>query len=292
MTSKTEKLASIAQWDALQARYPLASPFELVRQSAVLLIANLVTVRLVLNGQMQPWELVALVAVEAVALTGIAWLQTRFVPAEARMDKPKPLRERLSVALFGLAWLGFVYAIILGAFLRDLEPLLAAARDPWTTLRTSALRWPLAISLGGALLDAVADWRHWRERGGYFLSTPGFNAAARWLTLFLGGIPFIVPIATVAWAIVTLAKRFDTRGRAGAAGRGLPIAQLLLLPALALGVFGLMGWLIQAGVLGWAIGYTSAKLVSEALILFLPLIAVKASAEERAALDGPSRRSS
>lgn len=288
MTSRAKKLESIAQWAAIESRYPLSSPLDLVRQFAVLALGNLVTARLVVRGELRPWELVFLVALEALVLSLIAAIQVRFVPASARLEKPQPLAQRIPVLLFGLVWLGFVYGIILGAYVGDLKPLLAAARDPWTALRTSPVRWPFAIALLGAFADAIADWRHWRARGGPFLSTPGFNAGARWLTLFLGGIPFFVPIAGIGWAIATMVQRLERRKSGAAGSMGL---QALLIPLLALGVFGTMGWLIHAGVLGWAIGYCSAKVASEALILFLPLIANRAGREERAALDGQSSAS-
>ena len=41
-----------------------------------------------------------------------------------------------------------------------------------------------------------------------------------------------------------------------------------------------LGWLLEAGVSGWAVGYCSAKLASESFLVFLPLIANKARAEE------------
>ena len=45
-----------------------------------------------------------------------------------------------------------------------------------------------------------------------------------------------------------------------------------------------MGLLIKGGTSGWAIGYCSAKLASEAFIAFMPVIASKARTEEAAAL--------
>ncbi len=269
------KQRSIAEWDALLARYPLGSPLELARQLGVVAIANLLVVRMVVKGDLQPWELVFLVGLEAVILTVIAWLQTRMVPRSALMDQPRPLRERLATLLFGLFWLGCVYAIILGAFLHQSDALLAALRSPWATLQSSALRWPLAVTVFGALIDAVADWRHWRERGGWFLSTPGFNGMARWLTLLLGGIPFFVPMAAILFAIVGLSQRLKATRRVS--------GQILAVPALCFAVFGVMAWMLSAGVLGWAIGYCSAKLVADSFILFLPLIAKRARAEEAAA---------
>ncbi len=147
VAGKAEKLASIAQWDALLARYPPGSPWDLLWQLIVVLGANGVTLQLLISGRMRPFALVALVALEAVALSTIAWAQVRGVPAAALMDKPQPLRERLGVLAFGLFWLGFVYAIILGAFLDSGDELVAAARAPLATLRKSGLAWPLLITL-------------------------------------------------------------------------------------------------------------------------------------------------
>jgi hypothetical protein len=283
MTDQAEKRASIAQWEALLARYPPGSPLEQLWQLGVVLAANGTTLHLLVTRRMRPWELVALVALEAAVLTSIAWVQTRGLPESALMDKPQPLRQRLGVLAFGLFWLGCVYAIVLGVWLDTGALIALAVRQPLAALRRSGLYWPLAITLGGAVADAVRDRLHWRERGGYFLSTPGFNAGARWLTLFLGGIPFLVPIAAVGWGLVTLVERLAGRRRGKAPPSG---AAIVLMPLLGVGIFGVMGWLLSAGVSGWAVGYCSAKLVSELLIACLPLIASKARAEETAALRG------
>lgn len=264
---------SIALWDAMLARYPLGSPLELGRQVAVVAIANLLVVRMVVGGRLQPWELVFLVGLEALLLSAITWVQSRTVPRSALMEQPRPLMERLGTLLFGLFWLVFVYALILGAFLHQSDALLEALRSPWSTLQHSAIRWPLAVTVFGALIDAVADWRHWRSRGGYFLSTPGFNGVARWLTLFLGGIPFLVPMAAVLFAVVGLTERLKKTPRLS--------SQILAVPALCLAVFGTMIWMLRSGVLGWATGYCSAKLVADSFILFLPLIHPGAHRGER-----------
>lgn len=282
--SRKEKLASIAQWDAVKERYPIASRWELLRSGAAVVTANLVTLRLLLRGELQPWELVLLVAIEAVVFIAIAWIQGRFVPASARMDQEMPLRERLVTLAFGLFWLAAVYGLILGLFLKDLPPLLAALRDPLRFLATSSIRWPLAISLAGAVVDAVADQRFWRKRGGYFLSTPGFAAGARLLTLFLGGIPFFIPLAIGGWLISLVIQRVQKIVVAPRTGPAKLFA-FVVVPGMMIGLFYLMGYLIRGGLLGWAIGYISAKMASEALILSMPLIATKASAEERAALE-------
>jgi hypothetical protein len=280
MSKRKSKAASIAEWDALLARYPLATPWEMVRQLLSVAGSNAVVLYLVATGRMRPFHLVALVALEAVLLTSIAWVQSRMVPRSALLDQPQPLRARLGTLAFGLVWLGFVYAIILGAMLDAGGEVIAAFRNPLATLRQDALLWPLALTTTFALADAVRDWMHWRSAGGYFLSTPGFNSVARWLTLFLGGIPFFVPLAFGVFSIATLVDRLSKRKRGGAAAAAGSRFAPILAPALIAGVFAVIGWLLNAGVSGWAVGYCSAKLASESFLVFLPLIASKARAEE------------
>jgi hypothetical protein len=43
-----------------------------------------------------------------------------------------------------------------------------------------------------------------------------------------------------------------------------------------------MLWLLNTGVFGWAVGFCSAKVVSEVCIVCMPLIASKVRAEEAA----------
>ncbi len=284
--SKRRKLASIAYWDALRRRYPVASYWELGRQGCGVLAANLLAARALVRGEMRPWELVVLVAFEAIAYTFVAWIQLLFVPPEARpeAEEKKPsLLARLPAMAFGLFWLVCVYGLIFGFLLRDFAPFLAAVREPLAYLGRSAIRWPLAVAVGGLLLDAIADRQFWRQHGGTFVSTPGFTAMARWLTLILGGIPFFVPFAAGGWVVAQVAKaierRFPTAERSGTLA-----AAVLVLPLLGIGLLMLVGWLMQAGELGWTIGYCSAKFLSEMLILGVPLIAERASREERAAL--------
>lgn len=287
--SKRRKLESIAFWDALRARYPVASRWELVRQGSGVLVANVLAARALARGEMRPWELVVLVALEALAYSLVSWVQLRFVPEAARPpaeESKVTLGSRLGTLAFGIFWLVAVYGLIFAFLLRELAPLLAAVRAPLVYLGHSAIRWPLAVALGGVLVDAAADWRFWRQHGGTFVSTPGFTAMARWLTLILGGIPFFVPFAAGGWVVGQVAQRIERRFLAGPAERQLPAA-VLVVPVLAVGLFFLVGWLIRAGELGWTIGYCSAKFVSELAILAVPLLAAQASREERAALGSP-----
>ena len=123
------------------------------------------------------------------------------------------------------------------------------------------------------------------------------HAGARWLTLFLGGIPFFIPIVVLFFGAVTLIKKIGERfSSAAATGRSQRMRALL--PGLGLGagllvIFGVSRlvsamedlWLSTAD--WWAIGYCSAKLVSEGFIAFMPLIASRARAEEAAELGEP-----
>ncbi|MEO8274875.1 MAG: hypothetical protein ABI639_01570 [Thermoanaerobaculia bacterium] len=306
--SKSAKLASIAQWDAMLARYPPGEVLDLVSQAIFVLCSNAIVLHLVWTGKVRPIDLVLLVTLEAILLTTISWVQMRFVPESALMEKPKPFRQRLGVLLFGLVWLGGVYGIIFGGFLGAGPQVLEVFRNPWETLRSTGLIWPLAISALGAAVDSVRDWMFWRSRGGFFLSTPGFYAMARWLTLFLGGIPFFVPFAALAGGAVTLFKRLSDRlsprvvkDLAVPAGAGRAqrfrisygsrwIGAILVLGALLAfsSVFRVVGWLMSQGVTGWAIGYCSAKFLSEGFITFLPFIASRARQEEAAGLAGKS----
>lgn len=297
-TARIAKRKSIAQWDAMLARYPVGAPLELLSQAVGVVAANAFVLHLLWTQQMRPFELVFLVAVEAVLLTAITRVQQLFVPAEALPEKPRPLGEQLGTALFGLVWLGAVYGIFLGALLGSGPQIVAAAQAPWATLRASGLVWPLAIALAGAAIDSARDWMYWRERGGIFLSTPGLYAGARWLTLFLGGIPFFIPIAALFFGVVTLVKRVGERTEAAArSARSRTLRSILgwLVPAIGLlaisGITALVHALENSSLTtaqGWAIGYCSAKLVSEGFVAFLPWMARWARRDEAKALGEPA----
>ena len=254
------------------------------RQLLSVIGSNAIVLYLLVDGKLRPFHLVTLVLIEALLLTSIAWIQSRMVPRTALMEKPQPLRARLFTLAFGAFWLAFVYAIILGAMLDSGADVLAAIRSPSSLFTGDALLWPLALTLTFAVADAVRDWLHWRAAGGFFLSTPGFNAAARWLTLFLGGIPFFVPLAaavgTIAAGAEWLKKRHTGKARDAAVTTTAAKIAPFIVPVLLAGVFAVMGWLLQSGVSGWAVGYCSAKLLCESFLVFLPLIAHKARAEE------------
>src|SRR6185295_5735172 len=103
MATQAEKRRSIAEWDALVKRYPLGSRWDFWRQLAFAALSNAVTVYFLVTHRMQPIHLVYLVALEALLLTAIAWIQTIGVPQEARFDQQaQPLGARLGTLAFGL----------------------------------------------------------------------------------------------------------------------------------------------------------------------------------------------
>lgn len=278
--SRKEKLASIAEWDALARRYPAGGRKALVQQIVLMLAGNAFTVYLLVTHRMQPVHLVLLVAIEAVLLSVVSTVQSAFVPPESRpKSSGQTPVQRIFTLAFGLFWLTVVYSLVFAGFFHMDLPFEKLLRNPRETLEQAGMLWPLGITLLAALVDSVKDAAYFRREGGIFLSTPGLNAIPRWLTLFLGGIPFFVPLAAFVFGISKMAERLNKRPDL-ASVTGLA----LVIPILALGMFGLIRGLLSAGISGWAIGYCSAKVASELLILCLPVIAVKARAEEIAAL--------
>ncbi len=290
--SEAVKRQSIGQWKQMMTRYPLSSPWGLAFPALTTLSANGTIAWLVANGRMTPIELVVLVAIEAALLIGVAWAQSRFVPPQAREKNPMPMKERLGTLAFALVWLGGVYGIVLFGIVRSGDDLAQAAwSDPITFLGGSNLKWPLLITLIGAAVDSFQDWAHFRRHGGTFLSTPGLQGAARWMTLFFGGIPFMVPLVAVLVAIKTVIEKSTLwwLSRSTGTNREARLATLVI-PLAVLAFFGSMAWLLRSEVSLWAVGYCSAKFVCELFIVCLPLIASTAHAEEVAASKQPRRK--
>lgn len=298
--SESAKRQSLGKWKQLMARYPLTSRWGLAFQIATTLSVNGVVVWLVTSGRMTPFELVVLVALEAALLIGIASVQSRLVPEEAREKNPMGLRERLGTLAFALFWLGGVYSFVFFGFVPSIEEMGRALRDPLAFLASSTLKWPLLITLVGAAVDALQDAAHFRRHGGTFLSTPGFNGAARWLTLFLGGIPFVVPFFGTVIAIKLIVERIAAavKRRVGMPSERIMIVLLLLILPAGWLVFAGIGWVGNAlesavgGVGLWALGYCAAKFVAELFIVCIPLIASKAHAEDAEALAKPAKQPS
>lgn len=294
--SLAAKRKSLAEWKQLMLRYPLNSPWALVSPLLAALVANAMTAQLLISGRMTPFELVVLVALEALLLMGMAWLQTVGLPREALENNPMPMRQRLGVLGFGLFWLCGVYSIVFFAMVPSGEEILRAARDPVGFLSGSNLKWPLLVTALGAMFDSMRDAAHLRRHGGTLVSTPGLHGIARWLTLILGGIPFFVPFAALVFGLVHLGKSayaFLIR-RYGAPGGRMQILLMLMIPLAAWLVLNGVAWVgawlepLIKGVGWWALCYVSAKFVAELFFISIPLIAVKAHAEETQALAQPA----
>lgn len=272
----------LAEWQALAARFPLTSPWLLAPPLLSAIAANATLCWLVASQQISPFELVLLVALEALLLAGIVWLQHRAVPAAARLDAGKPVswKERLGLGAFALVWLSGAYGVVLLIWLQQLPQLQAFWADPLGFLGQSKLWLPLGFTLLGASVDTMLDRQHWRQHGGYFVSTTSMIGAARWLTLFLGGIPFVIPLFLIVFAFNQLLERLHQRTSQDS------LAPLFLVPVLALAVFGTMGWLLQAGLSGFAIGYCTAKLAADCLIVFTPWISHEGKQEASAKAEG------
>jgi hypothetical protein len=281
------KRQKAGEWEQMLRRYPLASPWGLAFQIGSTLFGNALVVWLVASGRMTPFELVLLVAIEALLLIGIAWLQSRLVPPEAIERNPMPWRERLGTLAFMLVWLGGVYSFVFFGMVPSGAEMLAALRDPFAFLAGSTLKWPLLITLVTALVDALQDAAHFRRHGGMFLSTPGFQGAARLLTLVLGGIPFAVPFFGAVIGLKLAVEKIHARLTRDARrpNRNALVVTLLVLAVVAL-IWGVAAGIdridlaLQRGVAWWALCYGAAKFVSELFIVSLPLIATKAKAED------------
>lgn len=287
--SAAVKAQRVGYWDQMLRRYPLASPVGLGLQISGTLAGNGVVAWLVITGRMTPFELVLLVAIEALLLIGVAWLQKRSVPPEAIEPDGMTRKDRLTTLGFMLFWLAGVYSFVFLGFVPSGAEILGALRDPIGFFAASTIKWPLLITLVLALIDALQDHRHFRRHGGMFFSTPGLQGAARALTLILGGIPFAVPFFAVVIGLKLGVERLHgwlTRGVASPSWKAF-ITTLMggALLGLVLGGVALAEHIDRAltsGVAWWALCYGAAKFVSELFIACLPLIATKAKAEGEA----------
>lgn len=287
-TSGAVKAQRVGYWDQMLRRYPLASPVGLGLQFGGTLAGNGVVAWLVITGRMSPFELVLLVAIEALLLIGVAWLQKRSVPPEAIEPDGMTRKDRLTTLGFMLFWLAGVYSFVFLGFVPSGAEILGALRDPIGFLAASTIKWPLLITLVLALIDAMQDHRHFRRHGGMFFSTPGLQGAARALTLILGGIPFAVPFFGVVIGLKLGVERLHgwlTRGVTSPNWKAL-LTTLLggAVLGLVLGGIALADHIDRAlasGVAWWALCYGAAKFVSELFVASMPLIATKAKAEEQ-----------
>jgi hypothetical protein len=277
----------MSEWEQMLQRYPMSSRWGLAFQIGTTLSGNALVVWLVMSGRMTPFELVLLVAIEALILIGIAWLQKHTVPPDAVDTHPMALGDRVKTFAFLLFWLAGVYSFVFFGFVPSGAEMLGALRDPLGFLAASSLKWPLLITVATAAVDALQDHAHFRRHGGKFLSTPGFQGSARLLTLVLGGIPFVVPFFGSVIGLKLGVERIHARLTRGERhGNRAALVTVLLAFAVFAVICGALLLIdridaaLANGVAWWALCYGAAKFVSELFIVSMPLIATKAHAED------------
>ena len=251
-------------------RFPAQGAASTLSNIAMVLIGNALVFWLLWSGELRAAHLIALVMLETMLLLAISWLLQRAIPRKDWLEQPKPWREKLPILMFVLVWLGGAYGITL-AMISGYPDFIALLKSPQAWIETR-LYIPLLYTLGLALVHAVADLRHYRQRGGPFVSDVGHDAMARYLTLVLGGIPFAMPFFAAAIGGFKGVEYVAGKARVDPARSTLAGAAMLVVFS---GSFWLIEGLMTSGVHGWAIGFVFAKLIAEVLIVCMPLIMVR-----------------
>lgn len=229
-----------------------------------MLASNALIGYLLVSHRIDPLGLVLLVAFEALLLSVVETVESRFVPPEARPDH---LRQNLA-ARFALllvcfaALLGFSLALI-AAVLGMGDEVIAILRQPLAALRGYQLIWPLGITFLGGVAGAARDLRRFREKGGQLASTPGWNAGARWLVLILCVLPHAVPlIGLIGFGNRYIVKRNERVER----GLAPPVAswQIALFFVVWFATFFAVAKIYTSGIAGWTIAFCVAKFISDA----------------------------
>jgi hypothetical protein len=202
-------------------RRPLSAAIKkrLAMDAVALLSANGLLLLFLVTDQLSPFELVLLVALEGGFFTLLAVVQSRIYPLPNRGRPSIPPIQTAGALLLSMIILGVLY---LGVFASGLPAEAwpqasevgsesTAIELPWwhqprhfltaplSFLIDSSLRWPLLIVVCWGTADLVFD--------GFQRKTPGSNernsrasesnALARWLTLFFGSIPLLLPLAVM-----------------------------------------------------------------------------------------------
>jgi hypothetical protein len=242
---------------------------------AMVFIGNALVFWLLLCGELGAAHLIVLVMVETLLLLAISWLLQRAVPRVDWIEQPKPWREKLPVLAFVLVWLGGAYGFTL-AIINGYPDFIALVSSAQTWVDTR-LYIPVLYTLALALIHAISDLRHYRQKGGPFISDVSHDAMARYLTLVLGGIPFAMPFFAAAIGGFKGLEYMLGKLRINPAKSMLAGAAMLVVVA---GSATVIELLITSGVHGWAIGFVFAKLIAEVLIVCMPQIMARVASEE------------
>ncbi len=260
---------TLSREDALQylRRYPEHGRIAVAINIALVLAGNALVFWLLWSGLLRAAHLIVLVMVETALLFALGWWLQRQVPRKDWAEEPKPARERWSVGIFMLFWLGGAYGmtLLMVQGYGDLRALLTSPRA-WID---AGLLWPLAYTAVLAVVHIVLDLAHYRRHGGPFQSTLAHDTMARVLTLVLGGIPFAMPFFVVVLGGLKGVEYVAKKAKVAPEQSLFASAAML---GVAWGSFALVDWLIHAGVTGWAVGFVFAKLISELMVACVPLV--------------------
>lgn len=255
-------------------RFPDQGKVPIVLNMIAALFGNAIIFLLVLDGYLRAAHLIVLVAAETLLLLIMSRAQLLLVPQRDWPEQPKPWSERWPILAFGVFWICGAYSITL-LFINGWGDLLELirSREAWIA---AWLHIPLACTLLIALVQALADYRHYRLHGGPFVSSILPDALGRLLTLILGGIPFAMPFFAVAFGGFKAVEYVARKARIEPALAAVVSVAMLVVAYVA---FALVELLIRHGVAGWLIGFLFAKLAAEMAIAAIPLAMSEAAKE-------------
>ncbi len=269
-------------------RRPPIDPRSRWEQVEIAVLSNAVVAYLLITGRIDPLGLVLLVASEAILLSIVEAVESRFVPPEAREEQLRSsLVGRIAILLFILAvLLGFNLLLIVSVLKRG-DAVRAFLEAPLATLHAEQIVAPLAVTFLGALLGAARDLVRYRERGGPFEATPGRNAIARWLVLILAVLPHAVPLIGMLWLGFRLLVWRSDRAARGL-GKSVAAWQVIGWFGLWIATFFLVVRLYASGLAGWSVFFCVAKTVADLALAFAPGSA--AEGEDVDSTPGPAPR--
>lgn len=263
------KSPTLTRDDALQylRRFPEQGRWAVGLNLLFVLAGNALVFWLLWSGRLRAAHLIVLVLVEAALLVGLGWLQLRLVPKEDWSEPPKPAKERAGTLLFLLVWIGGAYgmSLLMVEGYDDLRMLLSSPQA-WIDAR---LHWALGYTVLLALVHFAGDLAYYRTHGGKFLSNLSHDTLARVLTLVLGGIPFAMPFFA---AVLGGLKAVEWIAKQAKVAPEQSVLAGIAMIAVAWASFALVGWLMESGVAGWAVGFVFAKLLSELMVACVPLV--------------------
>jgi hypothetical protein len=228
-----------------------------------ILLANGLTLFFVLQGQLGILDLLVLLVLETLGLLLIHRIEHRVRSPFPQWRRPRMLLlclalESVVLLAMGLLIAALMFLQLLTVGLYGVEPrFLTIVERPELYLVASPIKWPLLITLGSAVAEAVL-----RKSG---QSDRGLPLVSRLMTLLLGAFMIVGPMMLMTLAARQLAPRMrsapGSRPVRATSMPSLPILGIAALTALAL-----FEPLRLLGVVGWLICFLSTKAASEILL--------------------------